>query len=54
MPPDMEIVQGLSPSAPGQPGTPSYYLVRRLAAVTGNGPWLDGYVFNLPPLPGAS
>lgn len=28
--------------------------VRNFAAVTGNGPWLDGYVFNLPPLPGAS
>jgi len=25
---------------------------RNFAAVTGNGPWLDGYIFNLPPLPG--
>lgn len=26
--------------------------VRSFAAVAGNGPWLDGYIFNLPPLPG--
>jgi len=36
IPPDMEVVPGMSASAPGQPGVPSYYLVRRLAAVTGN------------------
>jgi preprotein translocase subunit SecD len=36
LPPDMEIVPGLSASAPGQPGVPQFYLVRRLAAVTGN------------------
>jgi len=36
IPPDMEVVPGLSASAPGQPGAPSFYLVRRLAAVTGN------------------
>ncbi|WP_408897562.1 MCE family protein [Nocardioides sp. R1-1] len=27
---------------------------RVFASVTGNGPWLDGYIFNLPPLPAAS
>lgn len=36
IPPDMEVVPGMSASAAGQPGVPSYYLVRRLAAVTGN------------------
>ncbi len=36
IPPDMEVVPGLSASAAGQPGVPSFYLVRRLAAVTGN------------------
>lgn len=36
IPPDMEVVPGLSASAPGQPAVQSYYLVRRLAAVTGN------------------
>ncbi len=36
VPPDMEIIPGLSSSAVGQPATPSFYLVRRLAAVTGN------------------
>ncbi len=36
LPPDMEIVPGLSASVAGAPATPSYYLVRRLAAVTGN------------------
>ncbi len=24
---------------------------RLFANVAGNGPWLDGYIFNLPPLP---
>lgn len=36
IPPDMEVVPGLSASAPGQPAVQSFYLVRRLAAVTGN------------------
>jgi phospholipid/cholesterol/gamma-HCH transport system substrate-binding protein len=27
---------------------------RLFASVTGNGPWLDGYIFNLPPLPAGS
>ncbi len=36
VPPDLEVVQGVSTSVPGQPATASYYLVRRLAAVTGN------------------
>lgn len=27
---------------------------RLFANVAGNGPWLDGYIFNLPPLPAAS